>query len=106
MKPTEFLTEAGKDTLHRYGLTEIFTKGPDIAISHSGNMSNTEQDSIKPNVDHMLGKGRSISFAHMARSSRTNTVTSIQTRVIHTSCLCLKMFTKIGCGRKNKSGKK
>ena len=39
------------------GLTSIKITKKTINVEHSGNMGNTIQGSIKPNVDKLLGKG-------------------------------------------------
>ena len=38
-------------------LTEIYLKDGNVVIYHGGNMDNTEERSVRPNVDYMLGKG-------------------------------------------------
>jgi hypothetical protein len=54
----QFLEAEKKGNLiQSYGFTEISRDGPHIVISHGGNMGNTEERSVKPNVDKMLGKG-------------------------------------------------
>lgn len=39
------------------GFTRINVKGTNVIISHGGNMGNSEQRNVKPNVDGLLGKG-------------------------------------------------
>lgn len=39
------------------GFTRINIEGAEVTISHGGNMGDTEQRSVKPNVDRLLGKG-------------------------------------------------
>jgi hypothetical protein len=43
--------------LHSYGLTEISHAGKYITVYHGGNMGNTVENTVKPNVDKMLGRG-------------------------------------------------
>ena len=40
-----------------YGFTTIERKGVVVVITHNGNMSNTVEHSVQPNVDAMLGDG-------------------------------------------------
>ena len=42
----------------RHGFTEIYRKGKNTIIAHGGNMGNTVANSVKPNVDKILGKGK------------------------------------------------
>lgn len=43
--------------LHHVGFTEITYKDSNVTIYHGGNMGNTVENSVKPNVDKMLGRG-------------------------------------------------
>jgi len=43
--------------LFQHGLTEISREGKFIVITHGGNMGDTEKNSVKPNVDKILGSG-------------------------------------------------
>lgn len=43
------------NTTLRYGLTKIIIRPRKTVIYHGGNMGNTIDNSVRPNVDHMLG---------------------------------------------------
>lgn len=46
-----------KTQILKLGLTEIKIKKNITTVTHSGNMSNTIEGSVKPNVDQLLGEG-------------------------------------------------
>lgn len=45
------------NTTLRYGLTEIRVRPRKTVIYHGGNMGNTIDNSVRPNVDHLLVSG-------------------------------------------------
>ena len=47
-----------KKLVKSLGFTEIYRNKSHTIISHGGNMGNTIQHSVKPNVERMLGKGK------------------------------------------------
>ena len=46
-------------TVLRLGLTKVEIRGAelDVRITHNGNMGNTIERSVRPNVDKLLGEG-------------------------------------------------
>ena len=45
------------NTTLRYGLTKIIVRPRKTVITHGGNMGNTIDNSVRPNVDHLLTSG-------------------------------------------------